>query len=162
MEKKKNVSYREVSIDGMAIDRNYKNPMTKVFQYEYALYLAVSDLFQSVRCKSMCIGSLMLYYMELSKGVKNEEDQDPKETAKRSQRKLLEEMDMLVAKDVVGNISFPLMNVCAAEVYTRLEKDGTHTFIFTDGIYGFSVHLDIFRKGHPKGVEVRDFQLLVA
>ena len=61
MEKKKNVSYREVSIDGMAIDRNYKNPMTKVFQYEYALYLAVSALFQSVRCKSMCIGSLMLY-----------------------------------------------------------------------------------------------------
>lgn len=70
--------------------------------------------------------------------------------------------EILVAKNVIGNISFPMMNVCAAKVYTRLEKDGTHTFIFTDGIYGFSVHLDIFMKGHPKGVEVRDFQLLVA
>lgn len=158
MEKKKNVSYREVSIDGMAIDRNYKNPMTKVYQYEYALYLAVSDLFQSVRCRSMCIESLMLYYKELPKGAKDEENQNPKETVKRSQKKLLEEMEMLVAKNVVGNISFPMTNICAAEVYTRLEKDGTHTFIFTDGIYGFSVHLEMQGKGHPKGVEVRKLQ----
>ena len=62
MEMKKNVSYKEVSFDGLTVDRNYKNPMTNIYQYEYALYTVVSELFQTVRCKSLCPESLMLYF----------------------------------------------------------------------------------------------------
>ena len=43
---------------------------------------------------------------------------------------------------------------CAAEVRILLEDDGTHSFVFTDGIYGFKVHLDIQGKGHPGRIDV--------
>ena len=42
-----------------------RDPLTKVFQYEYALYTVVADLFESVRCKSMCVDTLKLYFREL-------------------------------------------------------------------------------------------------
>ncbi len=58
MKKNNNVSYTEVSFDGYAMDRTYRNPLTIVYQYEYALYLAILRLFHSVRSRSMCIGSL--------------------------------------------------------------------------------------------------------
>ena len=155
MKKNNNVSYTEVSFDGYAMDRTYRNPLTIVYQYEYALYFAISRLFHSVRNRSLCIGSLMLYFCELPRKTK-EENKDPKEITKRTQIKVLEEMETLVARDVVGNIVFPKMNICAAEVITAAEDDGTHSFIFTDGVYGFSVHLDMPRKGHPKGIKVKN------
>ena len=156
MKKEKNVSYKEVSFDGMTADRNYKNPMTNIYQYEYALYTVMSELFQTVRCKSLCPESLMLYFKERPRGVKEEENSDENGTPKRSQRKLLEEMERLVERDVIGHISFPMISVCAVEVLTALEEDGTHRFIFTDGIYRFDLHLDMGRKGHPRGIEVRN------
>ena len=160
MEMKMNVSYKEVSFDGMTADRNYKNPMTNIYQYEYALYTVVSELFQTVRCKSLCPGSLMLYFKELPRGVKEEESADEKGTPKKSQKKILEEMERMVERDVIGYITFPMISICAAEVMTRLEEDGTHSFIFTDGVYAFSIHLDMQRKGHPKGIEVRDMPVI--
>ncbi len=158
MEKNIKVSYKEVSFEGFVMDRNYKNPMTKIYQYEYALYLVVAGLFQSVRCRSMCIESLMLYFRELPRGEKEEEVPTPQENVKKSQKKLVEEMEKLVERDVIGHITFPMMSICAAEVMTKQEEDGTHSFIFTDGVYAFSLHLNMLRKGHPKGIEVVDFQ----
>ncbi len=130
--------------------------MTKVFQYEYALYLVVSRLFHSVRCASMCIESLKLYFRELPGEVKEEGDPASQDEMKKSQKKLIEEIEGLVKRDVIGHITFPMINVCAAEVLTSLMEDGTHRFIFTDGVYAFSLHLDIPRKGHPRRIEVRD------
>ncbi len=49
-----------------------------------------------------------------------------------------------------------MISICAAEVMTALEDDGSHRFIFTDGIYRFDLHLDMARKGHPRGIEVRN------
>ena len=67
----------------------------------------------------------------------------------RTQEGFLAEMKMLVARDVTRQITFPMMNICAAEVTTMLEKDGTHRFVFTDGIYGFSLRLDMSGKDRP-------------
>ena len=156
MEKKKNVSYKEVSFDGLSADRNYKNPMTNIYRYEYALYTVMSKLFQTVRCKSFCPGSLMFYFKELPRGVKEEEGTYDTGNSKRSQRKILEEMEKLVERDVIGNISFPMISECAVEVLTHLNDDNTHRFIFTDGIYRFELHLDMERKGHPRRIEVRN------
>ena len=158
MNERKVVSYKEISFDGLVTDRDYKNPMTNVFQYEYALYLVMAGLFHSARSNSQCLGSLGLYFRELPRGAKEEENPDTKEQHKRSQRKLLEEMERLVAKDVIGQIDFPMPGICAVEVITHKEEDGTHRFIFTDGIYRFSVHLDMERKGHPRGIEVRNMR----
>ncbi len=166
MDKKNNIvkvgnkAYIEVELDGMGDGRSYRNPLTKVFQYEYALYRAVSDLFASVQCRSMCIESLKLYFSELShssdkaEGEKNELPAEEKK--KKTQEDLIAAMAWLVARDVVGHITFPEMNICQAEVLVSTNEDGTHTFVFEDGIYGFSVRLNIPRKGTPKTIEVKD------
>ncbi len=159
MEKRNNVSYKEVSFDGQAMDRNYKNPMTKVYQYEYALYIVMASLFQSVRCKSLCPNSLMLYFKELPLDVK-EEELPENVIVRKSQRKLIEEIETLVERDVVGKINFPMINACAAELLIKCQDDGTHRFFYTDGIYGFSVHLDMERKRHPRRIEVKNIKLL--
>ena len=158
MEMKKNVAYKEVKLDGKGVDRFYINPLTNVFQYEYALFTVMSEQFDSVRCKSLSINSLSLYFKELPQIIGKEEEQNEGDGKKsrKSQEKLLEEIEALVERDVIGHIRFPMMDICAVEVKTVLEEDGSHTFIFTDGIYGFSLHLDMPRKGHPKSIKVRN------
>lgn len=160
-------NYKEVNLDrsGRGEDRSYKNPLARVFQYEYALYLTVSGLFASVRCRSMCVESLKLYFLELGHrkdNTENDGDQAARDYAGRkgrsTQEDLLSEIGVLVRRDVIGNITFPMMHICAAEGKTILEDDGTHSFIFTDGIYGFKLHLDIPAKGHPGKIEVEDLR----
>ncbi len=155
-------TYKEVKLDnnGKGNDRFYKNPLNMVFQYEYALYAAVSDLFGLVKCKSLCVDSLKMYFLELPH--KNDSCEKAAEGAsdkrrKKTQESLLAEMTQLVSRDVIGIIIFPMMSVCAAEVRTVLEADGTHSFIFTDGIYGFRLHLDMPHKGRPKGIKVENY-----
>ncbi len=155
--------YKEVKLDnnGRGEDRFYKNPLTRTFQYEYALYLTVAALFESVRCKSMCVESLKLYFMELGHkkdNTENDKDQvnESDSKSKNTRENLLAEMESLVRRDVIGHIVFPMMHICSAEVRTLLEEDGSHSFIFTDDIYGFKIHLDIPKKGHPRKIEVKD------
>ena len=109
----------------------------------------------------MCVESLKLYFMEL--GHKKDNTENDKGQVKESDSKskntredLLAEMESLVRRDVIGHIVFPKMHICSAEVRTLLEEDGSHSFIFTDGIYGFKLHLDIPRKGHSGKIEVTD------
>lgn len=131
----------------------YKNPLTKTYQYEYALYKTVAGLFDSVVVKSRLIDSLKLYFAELPGGQIDESD--PAASGKtRSKADFLREVNLLVQKDVIGHVDFPMMHICSAEVRTVLEKDGSHTFVFSDGIYKFSVHIDVPRKGHPKKITV--------
>ena len=63
---------------------------------------------------------------------------------------------MMVSRDVIGKVHFPMMQACAAEVKVMTAADGSHVFVFTDGIYGFSIHLDMPEKGHPTGIRVRN------
>lgn len=163
MEKRTNKIYKEVKIDGNGngMDSTYKNPLTKIFQYEYALYTTISRLFTSVRCRSRCVNSLELYFRELPHKAKsniNSEGQKEKDNEKKrnTQEGFLLEMAKLVDRDVIGHITFPMMSVCAAEIKTVLEKDGTHSFVFSDGIYGFSLHLDMSGNGHPIQIQVKD------
>ena len=155
----KNEKYREVSLDVGGYDRFYKNPLTKTFQYEYALYKAVSDLFGTVRCNSLCMESLKLYFSELGHKKEAEDKAAAEEAGSnaksgKTQEGLVEEMKYLVSRDVVGHITFPQMNICAAQVKTIEEADGTHSFIFSDGIYGFKLSLEMKGKGKPARIRV--------
>ena len=157
MDRNNNRNYTEVHFGENGFDRHYKNPLTKTYQYEYALYLAVSELFASVTCKSGCIESLKLYFSELPEGSNGASDDVADAGMARKPRtrdSFIKEVRALVQRDVAAGVDFPLMHACAAEVRTRLEKDGTHTFIFSDGIYGFSVHLGKLEKGHPRRILV--------
>ncbi len=150
-------SYKIVRLEETDFDRHYKNPQTSLFQHEYALFAAISDLFAAVSCKSMCFESLKLYFRELphAKNQTGEETDVPIKN-KRTQEGLLEEMAMLVEKDIIGSITFPMMNICRAEVRAITEPDGSHTFLFTDGIYGFTAHLYMPGKGLPMRIEVKN------
>ena len=113
-----------------------------------------------MKCRSMCVDSLKLYFMELphtpEQTAEGKEKLSEEEKKKKTQEDLLAEMTMLVSRDVVGKITFPMIHICRAEVRVTTDMDGTHTFIFTDGVYGFTVHLDMPKKGRPRGIEVRD------
>ncbi len=159
MNKRNNGSYREISLEVNGYDRNYRNPLTKTYCYEYALYRTVSELFDSVICDSRCIDSLNLYFAELPDGSdKNGIGQTEQVSARKTRTKAdyIKEVGELVRRDVIGHVTFPMMNVCAAEVKTFTEADGTHTFLFTDGIYGFSVRIKALSKGRPEGITVKD------
>lgn len=137
----------------------------KMFQNEYAMFVAVSDLFHIVKTRSMKINSLKIYFKELS-GCKNEgedENKDGKHSVRKNTREaLVDRFKDLVERNVREYVDFPMMESCAAEVFIYQEKDGSHTFAFTDGMYGFMVHLE-FSKGRNgnkfvKGIRVMDLE----
>ena len=142
-------NYREVNMDsnGMGYERYYKSPLTRAYQYEYALYKVISDLFWSVKPRSRSIGSLKMYFRDLPCERKGGEK-------KKTQEDLLEEVRALVERDVVGNVKFPMMSSCSAEAKTITEKGGTHKLVFTDGLYGFCLRIDGAEKGHPRRIMV--------
>ncbi len=151
--------YKEVNLDVDGYDRTWTNPMARVYRYEYAMYKAVSDLFASVVCRSMCVDSLKLYFSEMPHTPERDLEAQgvvPEPGKKRkTQEELIAEMASLVKRDVEGKISFPMMQICRAEARAAAMADGTHTFTFTDGIYGFSIHLDMNRKGYQRRIEVK-------
>ncbi|MBR1853469.1 MAG: hypothetical protein IJ794_10080 [Lachnospiraceae bacterium] len=130
---------------------DYQNPMTKVFQYEYALYMLTSDLFAQVSCRSMVVERLKLYYAELAKMSKKEE-----RVSFERQYELENEVQSLIERDVIGKVTFPGIHMCHAELTVRTERDGSHTFAYSDGIYGFSLHLKMNERKRCVGIEVRN------
>ncbi len=151
--------YKEVNLDVDGYDRTWTNPMARVYRYEYAMYKAVSDLFASVVCRSKCVESLKLYFSEMPHTPERDLEAQgivPEPGKKRkTQEELIAEIASLVKRDVEGKINFPMMQICQAEVRAAAMADGTHIFTFTDGIYGFSIHLDMIRKGRPHRIEVK-------
>lgn len=126
-------------------DFDGKHPLTRRFQYEYALYLAVSELFGEVQCNSRCLERLMLYYKELPSEKKES---------------VLEEARSLVLREVAGKVRFPMMQKCRAKLRFRLLEDGTHELVLSDGIYAFAVRFDGWKKDRPVQIRVQDDLLI--
>ena len=138
-------NYREVKLDGMLPDRSYKDPMTKIFQYEYALFEEISALFGGVSYRSKAIDRLRMYFYELPVGGEGRHSNDPEEVPagkkKRTREAVREKIRNYVLRDVAGQITFPMMDACRVYMKVIENPDRTHTFIFTDEIYEFSVRL---------------------
>ena len=131
---------------------DYKNPMTKVFQYEYALYMLTADLFARVVCRSsVTVERVGLYYAELSKMSKKEE-----RISYEKQYELEQEMQSLIQRDVIGKVAFPGMHMCHAELTIRTREDGSHIFVYSDGVYGFELTLKWDQKNRCVGIAVRN------
>ena len=156
-------NYTEVTLDGQGFEKSYKNPLSKVFRYEYALYMLLSGWFGSTVCKSMCVKSLSLYFKELGRRPKTAVERNglsDKEKKHVTQEDILDEVSAHLDKYVRGHITFPLMHECMAEVSIVPTGDGTHKLIFTDGIYGFSVHPVFSSKNKFIRLEVKDLRPL--
>lgn len=156
-----NRSYKEVTLDGQGFEKNYRNPLSKVFRYEYALYTLLCGWFGSTVCRSMCVESLSLYFKELGRRPKTVAERDAlsdKEKKRVTQEDILDEVTARLEQDVKGHITFPMMHECRAEVSIVPTGDGTHKLIFTDGIYGFSVRPVFSSRGKFKKLEVKDIR----
>ncbi len=160
MAKKKNNRNRNKSVkNSVNLDINGRivsgrNPMANVFRYEYALYRVVSGMFASVVCRSMCEGTLAMYFGELPHA---DEEANASGRKRVTQESVIDEMKALAKHDVIGKINFPMMNICAAEACMLPEEDGSHSLVFSDGIYGFSLHLHFEKKAkHPNRIEVNN------
>lgn len=139
---------------------SYKNPMTQLFQYEYALYMAASDLFAGVECRSMIVDRLRLYYMDLVK-VRVNKESFKESVSYEKQYDIEAEMQCFLERDVIGKVVFPGMHMCHAELKIRTQKDGSHVFVFGDGIYGFELSLKRNEKGRCIGIAVRNITQIV-
>ncbi len=124
---------------------NYTNPLTKQYQYEYAMYSIVSGMFEGVECRSLTLDQLKLYHAELVKESRSDNSKEKYSYTK--QKELDSEVLAMVKRDVVGHIEFPQMNICKAEVKIRKDKNGCHSFTFTDGVYSFTLRIQAPRKG---------------
>ena len=121
---------------------NYKNPMSRIYQTEYAMYLAISELFYAVRCSSKALTTLKLYFADLVT--------ESKVTGTpnfRKQEEMMNELRHAVKRDLIGKIVFPSINQCMAQVTIIKNEDYTHSFTFSDGIYGFTVNIERTKKG---------------
>ncbi len=164
-------TYTEVRLDnGKGIDKFYVNPLTKTYQYEHALLTTVSGLFKETQTSSLCPDRLRLYFNELPIRKEVQEQARAQKEAmgqtvtedepcnKRTRDSVMEEVKALVTRDVEGNVEFPLMHQCRADVRILEREDGSHTFLFTDGVYAFTVRFDKFKKGRPLSIRVKSYK----
>lgn len=163
MDTNKNNSYKEVTLDGQGFEKSCRNPLSKVFRYEYALYTLLCGWFGSTVCRSMCVETLSMYFKELGRRPKTAAERDAlsdREKKRVTQEDVLDEVNARLIKDVQGHINFPMMHECMAEVSIVPTGDGTHKLIFTDGIYGFSVRPVFTSRGRFMKLEVKDIRSL--
>ena len=113
----------------------YKNPLTKVYQYEYAIYTILSSYFKSVKCESNAIETLRLYYSELIKTNSNGHDSYEK------QYEMEEEVERLIQKSLIGKITMPAIQDRDVHVTVTRNEDETHSFTFESGSYSFTYRL---------------------
>ncbi|MBR4582157.1 MAG: hypothetical protein IKO32_13080 [Lachnospiraceae bacterium] len=110
----------------------YKNPLTKVYQYEYAIYSLLTGYFKSTECNSRAIESLRIYYSELV---------SVSATGKCSYEKqyeLEEKCKALIHKCISGKVRMPHASRRHAKVIVTPNPDKTHTFTFQSGKDSFS------------------------
>ncbi len=149
MGNKTNVNFVNLDLNG--VDISGRNPLESLLRNEYALYKAMTEQFASVDCRSMCIGVLEMYFSELPHRKKKNDDSNRPEKSRITQESTLDAMRKLISRDVIGKINFPMMNICRVEVCTIPKEDGSHTFVFSDGIYSFTLRLEM-GKSRPRRI----------
>lgn len=110
----------------------YKNPLTEIYQKEYAIYMLLCDEFKKTECNSKVLETLELYYAEL---VKINDNGHP---SYEKQYELEEECEKLMRKRIIGHIQMPSMNQRTAKVSITTNEDGTHSFTFRSGVFYFT------------------------
>jgi len=122
----------------------YKNPFSKIYQYEYAIYLILSSYFKSTTCESRAIETLRLYYADLVKTTASGN------CSYEKQYQIEEESEALIKNAILGNIRMPHMNRRDAKVTVIRNEDGTHTFTFRSGKDSFTYRLMLEEEENSK------------
>ena len=128
---------------------DYKNPMEKVYQYEYAIFMIISDMFSEVTYSSRCFDMLKICYMEL---VKLNDSGNP---SYKRQYEIDDECMDMVKRDVIGRIDTGALNGQSAYVRVRMLPDRFHVFTFEcSGGSNFAIRLK--GRGHKSTIQVKN------
>ena len=102
---------------------SYRNPLTKTYQYEYAMLLVIDRLFRSTSSRSMCIETLRLYYSELVK------TNDNGNLSYTRQIEMEDECEKIIKRDFIDRIKIGSLADIDAVISENRPKTA-HTFSF--------------------------------
>jgi len=130
---------------------SYRNPLTKTYQYEYAMLLVIDRLFRSTSSRSMCIETLRLYYSELVK------TNDNGNLSYARQIEMEEECEKIIKRDFIDKIKIGSLAETDAVISVKQTKDGSHIFIYDCGV-GRRFAIKMSRR-YPKRISVKDMSI---
>ncbi|MCR5848251.1 MAG: hypothetical protein K6G75_09060 [Lachnospiraceae bacterium] len=110
----------------------YRNPLTEVYQMEYAIYMLLTSEFKKVECNSLLLETLRLYYADL---VKLNANGNP---SYEKQYQMEEKCEALINDNILNKIVMPNRKNRKVIVNISTNEDGTHLFTFRSGFYYFS------------------------
>ena len=113
----------------------YTYSLATIYQFEYAIYLILSNCFKSVTCDSNALETLRLYYADLIKINGNGN------YSYTNQEEMEEECEILIKNGLAGRINMPPFHTRNAKVTISRNADGTHSFTFRSGVYYFTYRL---------------------
>ncbi len=128
---------------------DYKNPMEKVYQYEYAIFMIISDMFTEVNYTSRCFDMLKICYMEL---VKLNDSGNP---SYKKQYDIDDECADLVKRDLIGKIDVGQLNNQSAYVKVDLLPDNFHAFTF-ECSNGSNFAIRLKGRGRKSRIQVKN------
>ncbi|MCR5747857.1 MAG: hypothetical protein K6G03_09120 [Lachnospiraceae bacterium] len=106
---------------------SYRNPLTKIYQYEYAMLSVLNGYFKSTSSKSLCMETLRLYYAEL---VKTNDNGNPSYV---KQLDMEDECEKMLKKAFSNRINMGDFSKLEAIIHVYQAKNGSHAFIYDCG-----------------------------
>ncbi len=127
---------------------NYRNPLAKTYQFEYAVYMALAGSFRSVSCRSNALETIRLYYLEKVKGG---------ESNKKKYR-LTEDSCRKVRAMICRALGRGGLESLDAHIKILRMPEGNHVFVIDCG-KGMRCALMAEVKGRRKTIVLRDLSI---
>ena len=127
---------------------NYRNPLAKTYQFEYAVYMALAGSFRSVSCRSNALETIRLYYLERVKGG---------ESNKKKYR-LTEDSCRKVRAMICRALGRGGLESLDAHIKILRMPEGNHVFVIDCG-KGMRCALMAEVKGRRKTIVLRDLSI---
>lgn len=127
---------------------NYRNPLAKTYQFEYAVYMALAGSFRSVSCRSNALETIRLYYLEKVKG--GESNNKKYRLTEDSSRKVRAMICRALGRGGIESLD--------AHIKILRMSEGNHVFVI-DCDRGMRCALMAEVKGRRKTIVLRDLSI---
>ncbi len=127
---------------------NYRNPLAKTYQFEYAVYMALAGSFRSVSCRSNALETIRLYYLEKVKGGESN----------KKQYRLTEASCRKVRAMICRALGRGGLESLDAHIKILRRPAGNHVFVIDCG-KGMRCALMVEVKGGRKTIFLRDLSI---
>ena len=128
---------------------NYRNPLAKTYQFEYAVYMVLAGSFRSVSCRSNALETIRLYYLEKVKGG---------ESNNKKKYRLTEDSSRKVRAMICRALGRGGIESLDAHIKILRMPEGNHVFVIDCG-RGMRCALMAEVKGRRKTIVLRDLSI---